>query len=83
MAMGIKKDSNLLGYGRFGIGPLLLGSVATWFSVRAIREFPLEGNAWVALTLSVTMTCCGLGTIMYGAWLDWRRKRKAVEVIPQ
>lgn len=72
---GFEKDSNLLAYGRFGIGPLLMGSVVVWFSVRAVREFPQQGDAWLALTLSATMTACGLGAILYGWCLDWRRKR--------
>ena len=70
--MGFKKDSNLASYGRFGIGPLVMGSIVTWFAVLAVRRFPDEGDAWLALTLSVTMTGCGFFTILYGWWLDWR-----------
>ena len=73
--IGFEKDSNLLAYGRFGIGPFVMGAIVVWFSVRAVRQFPDEGDAWLALTLSTTMTLCGLGAIIYGWWLDWRRKR--------
>ena len=66
--LGIDKNSSLLFYLRFGIGTLVMGGVATWFSVLAVREFPQEGNAWLALTLSATMAVCGLCTIFYG----WR-----------
>ena len=77
--MGFKKDSNLASYGRFGIGPLVMGSIVTWFAVLAVRRFPDEGDAWLALTLSVTMTGCGFFTILYGWWLDWRGRPQAGE----
>lgn len=73
--VGFEKDSNLFSYGRFGIGPLFMGAVVMWFSVRAVRQFPEEGDAWLALTLSATMTACGLGIILYGWYLDWRQKQ--------
>ena len=73
--VGFKKDSNLFAYGRFGIGPLVMGAVVVWFSVRAVLLFPGEGDAWFALTLSATMTLCGLLAIIYGWLLDWRRKQ--------
>ncbi len=73
--LGLEKDSNLLAYGRFGIGPLVMGSAVTWFSVNAVRQYPQEGDAWLALALSATMTACGLVTIAFGWWLDWRGKR--------
>ena len=73
--MGIKKDSSLLFYLRFGIGTLVMGSVATWFSVIAVREFPQEGDAWLVLTMSVIMTLCGLGTILYGWWVHQQEER--------
>lgn len=73
--VGIGKDSNLVAYGRFGIGPLVMGAVVMWFSVRAVRLFPEEGDAWLALTLSATMTACGFGAIIYGWWLDRRQKQ--------
>ena len=70
--IGIRKDSNLVSYGRFGIGPLVMGAIALRFAVIAVRQFPQEGDAWLALTLSATMTACGLGAILYGWWQDWR-----------
>ena len=71
------KDSNFFDYGRFGIPPLALGSFALWFAVRAVIQFPDEGQAWYGLTLSATMTGCGLGTTLYGLWLDWRQRRRS------
>ncbi len=79
--LGLKKDSNLASYGRFGIGPLVMGSIVTWFAVAAVRRFPNEGDAWLALTLSVTMTGCGLFTILYGWWLDWRSQARPEEKV--
>ena len=70
--MGIDKNSSLLFYLRFGIGTLVIGGVATWLSATAVREFPQEGNAWLALTLSSTMAVCGLCTIVYGWWVHKR-----------
>ena len=70
--MKIRKDGNLQLMMRFGIGPLVMGGVVTPFAVIAVRRYPLEGDAWLALTLSITMMACGLGAILYGWWLDWR-----------
>ena len=72
--MGIDKNSSLLFYLRFGIGALVMGGAATWLSVIAVREFPQEGNAWLALTLSATMALCGLCTILYGWWVHKREE---------
>ena len=73
--MGIGKDSSLLFYLRFGIGTLVVGGAATWFSVTAVREFPQEGDAWLVLIMSVTMSLCGLGTILYGWWVHRREEQ--------
>ena len=77
--MRIRKDGNLQFMLRFGIGPLAMGGAVTPFAVIAVRRFPLEGDAWLALTLSITMMGCGLGAILYGWWLDWRRERQSDE----
>lgn len=77
--LGMKRDSNLLFYCRFGIALLLMGGVATVFSVQAVQQFGHEGGAWLALTLSVTMTGCGLGAILYGWWLDRRHSKAAAD----
>ena len=71
--LGMKRDGNLLFYGRFGIPSLVIGGVATVFSVEAVQEFGHEGGAWFALTISVTMTACGVGAILYGWLLDRRQ----------
>ena len=70
--IGIDKNSSLLFYLRFGVGTLVIGGVATWLSVAAVRQFPQEGNAWLVLTLSTAMAICGLGTILYGWWVHKR-----------
>ena len=73
--LGIDKNSRLWFYLRFGVGTLVIGGAATWFSALAVRQFPQEGNAWLALTMSVVMAVCGLGTILYG-WLAHKQERR-------
>ena len=68
----LRNDSNLLFLARFGVPPLIMGCVVTPFTVVAVRRFPQEGDAWLALTLSFAIMGCGLGAILYGWWLDWR-----------
>ena len=75
--LGFKRDSKVVAYGRFGIGPLVFGAAGLWLAVRAVLQFPDEDSAWYALTMSATMTGCGLGSILYGLWLDWRQKRRS------
>ncbi len=74
--MKVRKDSNLLALGRFGIGALIAGVILMPFAVIAVQRFPNAGNAWLALTLSVTMIVGGLLAFVYGWWLDQQAKRQ-------
>ena len=74
---GPKDHSNLKFYGRIGIAPFLIGIWVLILSVLALRSVSQGANAWFVFTLSLTMTLCGLGAVLYGFWLDWRSRREA------
>ena len=68
----IRKDSNLSVLGRLGLPALILGAAFTAFSAGIALRYPDEGDAWLALAISVGILLSGIMAIAYSWWLDWK-----------
>ena len=72
----IHRNSNLSILGRFGIAPIIVGTIMTTFSIIFIFRDPLAGDAWMALAISLGLLVAGTWAILYGWWLDTRESRQ-------
>ncbi len=78
--MKIGKDSNLSVLGRFGIAPVTGGGGVTALLIFWAKtgRVVVNGDYWLGLTMSATITLIGIGIFLYSWWLDFRVTRRDI-----